>query len=267
MNKVRGFLAAILSVACMAPLAHAYVVDGSLADWGVVPFAQWVPSSPTAAFEETNNLNKYNAVGYSEDYDFEAMYFDQDATNFYIGLVTSNEFHAAVYVSGGWHEAGGGDILLDTTGDMLVSEHGVVSGLDYAIRIQSGLGLAGSVVAGGPGNWIRTGQTEWPDGWQGSPYEADLNTTYCGAATVAIQEYTGIELGGLDSTYIVEVSLPRSLLSGEVQGLHSSVWCGNDSINLIPSSTPTTSIPVPGALVLAVMGTGLVGWLRSRRLA
>ena len=58
----------------------AYVIDADLSDWGVTPFVNWLPVG-TADHNETDNVNLYGAMGYSEYYDFEALYFDDDLSH------------------------------------------------------------------------------------------------------------------------------------------------------------------------------------------
>ena len=232
------------------PSKASYVIDASLSDWGVTPFVDWVPNPP-ADYTQTNNINTYNADGYSEYYDFEAMYFDDDTSNFYAAVVSSYPLGPGTK---------GGDLGIDLNQDSTISLHGIVGGLEIAVQVSTG--TLGNVLSNP--TWSDTIFSEWSDGWQGSPFTAS-GGTILGSATIAIQYYDAMESG----TYITEFAIPRNILPGYGGGignlvtLHITQWCGNDSINILKGSVAT--IPAPGAILLGSLGAGLVGWLRRRR--
>jgi hypothetical protein len=99
-----------------------------------------------------------------------------------------------------------------------------------------------------------------------------------GTGTVAIAYDETIETDNTYGTYIMEASIPRNIFpdnggfAGDTVGLHLTMWCGNDSINLTGTLTgpekppqPPVTVPVPGAFVLGSLGMSLAGWLCRRR--
>jgi len=159
-----------------------------------------------------------------------------------------------------------GDLGIDLNDDMTISPHGIVTGLEYALRI--GSDFPGQVVADPV--WSSTDFHNWPgEGWQGSPYRA-VDGTVVGSVFVAIEEYPDPEPGTFSDpedyrTYMLEAAIPWTYLGGYsgAIGLHLTSQCGNDSINIDPHTTQ--QIPAPGALALGSLGLSLVGWLRRRR--
>ena len=248
MKRVSVILALL---GCMLPSTGfaGYTINGNLSDWGATPFTDWVPNG--SVVYTLPGANIYNAYSYSHGYAFEAMYVDKDSTNLYLGVVSASP------LAHGSSNTPIGDIGLDLNGDMTISPHGVVTGLEYAVRL--GSDSPGQVVHY-PG-WTDTSLHLWSDGWQGSPYRANATDgTVTGLATEAVQDYTGLDPLGAD-TYVLEAAIPWTSLGGYVNqvGVHLTMWCGNDSINIDPFTY--TPIPAPGPSCWSASGWGsLVGY-------
>ena len=104
----RLLILSLLSICYTSGIARGgYTIDGNLSDWGVTLYTDWVPNG-TADYEQTDNINKYNAKGFSELYDYEAMYFDCDPENLYFAVVSSYPL--------GNHKSIAGDLGFDLDG-------------------------------------------------------------------------------------------------------------------------------------------------------
>ncbi|RKY39258.1 MAG: hypothetical protein DRP72_00320, partial [Candidatus Omnitrophota bacterium] len=69
----------ILFILGTGSLSFAYIIDGSLDDWGVNPFVDWAPDSPTADKIVQDGIRPDGGrVWGGEPYDVEALYFDDD---------------------------------------------------------------------------------------------------------------------------------------------------------------------------------------------
>ena len=90
-KRILSFIIGVLfSIVFYAGPAFAYNINGYLADWGVKPFYDWVPNSPTINYTVENNYSRPGSdPGFIEYYDLEAMYFDDDKDNLYFAIVTS----------------------------------------------------------------------------------------------------------------------------------------------------------------------------------
>jgi len=83
MKGIHGkIVALIVTMFAITVPSHAYVIDGSLSDWGVTIGSQWTPSSPTAQFVEHAGLpGTHGIFTGGEEYAAEAMYFDIEQQN------------------------------------------------------------------------------------------------------------------------------------------------------------------------------------------
>jgi hypothetical protein len=238
-----------------------YTIDGDLSDWGVTLYTDWVPNG-TADYEQTDNINKYNAKGFSEMYDFEAMYFDCDPENLYFAVVSSYPLGNCKSIAG--------DLGFDLDGDFIIATNGAVYGLEFGVVLQGknkGYIYNDAV-------WLGTrkdGHGSYGPHNQGSPSRI-ISGTYIGMADWAIQYYFDVETNPYqgnyyyDNAYVVEVAVSRALLPeiqcGDLISSHMSLLCGNDSINL---RGDCVCIPAPGAFALCLIGAGLVNRFRLQR--
>jgi len=235
----------LITLTMVSGTATAYSIDGDLTDWGVNLSEDWslettwIPSSPTCDWIVEDNIDGVTHPGYvdwtgysatgvhieghgqtytpyaepvmgsyvppvgGEAYDIEAFYFDSDTTNAYFGIVTSMP------------ESGVGDMALDINQDG-VYEYGIV--------------LQGSDKGKIYKNPTWSNPSHFP---ASGPYRI-TGGSYSATGTVMYTD-SGISDNGR-TNYVIEISAPRSALgspsNGELSNLHTTIWCGNDEIEL-----------------------------------
>ncbi|NQU94806.1 MAG: PEP-CTERM sorting domain-containing protein [Candidatus Omnitrophica bacterium] len=83
-------LAFMLLLSAGSTQAFAYAIDGDLGDWGVTPFVDWDPDSPTAKHTVQDGVTYTGGpIWGSLGDDHEALYLDMDANSMYFALVSS----------------------------------------------------------------------------------------------------------------------------------------------------------------------------------
>jgi len=249
----------------VSSLAQAYVVDGSVSDWnvnlaiaGASALGYLNTNLPSGGLDidvitEDNagpqTAWQYVGPGYSyygNQFDTEAIYFDNTSTNVYLAVITGFPIGGATAPGNPWFNTG--DIGLDLNNDGIY-EYGIdvqeYDAVNKKAKLYKNLTAA---------NW----QNVYYSGFAASnPWRISSGSTF---------DWVDFVYSGEQNThYVLEAGIPLSALglnSNSSQNLkvHWTMQCGNDVLNLPADVNP---IPEPGTMML--LGTGLVGLLGIRR--
>lgn len=251
---LKPFVSSLLLLAVTSP-ALAYVIDASLADWGVRQTgtaSDWQPHAQTKAWvveDQTGGLNARLSPGYGgQAYDVEALYIDYDAQYLYLAMVTGH--NPLTPNSGGSYAPG--DFAIDFGRDG-----------SYEFGIAT---LGSGKVQGGV---YRVSQ--WGAGLWGAANEGPtsiVSGNLLGLAQLAYST-TGINNMGVyaaDSHFMYELRIPTSLFTvywGQQDfNVHWTMNCANDSLQL---GARAQTVAEPGTLALFPLGLIGMGWWARRR--
>ena len=248
----------------VASFAQAYVVDGSISDWGVnlaaagATAAGYLDTNLPSGGHDIDYITEDNAgpgvgwqyVGpgysyYGNDFDAEAIYFDNNATTAYLAVVTGLPIGGATAPGNPWFYTG--DIGLDLNNDG-VYEYGIDVREYDAVNKKAKLykNLTAS-------NWDAC--AFFP---ASNPWQINSGSTF---------DWVDFVYSGNQNThYVLEAGIPLSSLglnSNSSQNLtvHWTMQCGNDVLNLPADVNPTPPVPEPGTMLL--FGSGIFGLLAT----
>ncbi|MFO7947971.1 MAG: PEP-CTERM sorting domain-containing protein [Armatimonadota bacterium] len=266
-----------------APTKNTDTVDYIVDDW----FGSWSDTD----VEQRSDLG---ATGLEpsggEPYDVEALYFDDDYDNLYFCVITS--FDPAP----GYTETRSGFNNLVVSGDLAIDlglntpyddgfsyDYGV--NLNHENRQTSGDATSGGTTVGT--DFYRTANSDW---YTGSPtlavegqgeltnfdpdYSGGFSGSFLDDVTTDYYAYDfGTDQETLYSTYIIEVTVPKSILpelhTGDTVGMSWVEGCRNDATGtngiIRFDDPPDIDTPEPGTLVLTTLGLAAIGVLRRRR--
>jgi hypothetical protein len=250
--------------------AHAYTIDGDLADWGVKRTGQasdWTPNSGVHHTIEDQNTSFLDPGWGGQAYDAEALYVDLVGDTLYIAMATGHNPNK----SNSNGNYGAGDFAID---------FGRNGTFEVGINVKPSwdtFGVSGGVYSVSTWNygiWDDNGNYTNP---ASDSYNPDLlnptsiktgNLLGQSSLTYTTQAQTGYGQWANHSHYFYEMSLDTQLLknagwNGESFDVHWTMNCANDAI----TADPPASVPEPGTLALMILGLTGVMSLRLRKAA
>jgi hypothetical protein len=270
---------ALLVLAALASLTYAApVVDGSVADWGIVVADN--NGSNFAGLSVGGLLgfhleDQSDTAGHSallgpnrggQDYDAEFMAAASDGTKLYVVVVTGQR------PDNGFSYYGPGDLRITTSGGEYGIEVGggvggnggaaITEGADGATYLLNSGGFTTGTIAT---NAAQDAGTIWKNPtWILDPItpQGPTQMQLTGGTYKGLADYVFTRNSFSTQHAIIELSFDLSAFGGETLiGVYWRPSCGNDELNVYP----TTQVPEPGTLALAGFGVALLLARRVRR--
>jgi len=255
----------------------------------------WYGSWSDTDFNDVTSGNGGTVPSGGEPYDVEALFFDNTNQDLFIVVVTSFDPPAGhdeprLEQFGITPMIATGDLALDFG---LNSEYTDGFSYDYGVNInnENRPALSGqNATSDGTtvGNaFYRTGNSDWYIGSDYNDVDAGGELTnfdpgwssfggteiITGSTTVSYSQYDfggGLQEGRY-ATYVIEVTIPRSLLpdveDGDLIGISWVEGCRNDGGDAIVRLNGDVDVPEPCTMVLTGLGVLGMGWWRRRRSA
>lgn len=256
MRMTRLALVALLTFVLASPAGASLLTDWFGVSLSVSPSGyfmnSWAPTPATADYRTDDNWSAYfgrQPYG-GEQFDIEAIYFDNTDTEAYVAIVTS--FPGPPGLDYGIEFVRSGDLAIDLGGGTY----------DVGVDIDD---MTGQVADTDVGDWYQSsslfvaeyGKTNFAGG-------LPLGTALVSAYDAGLPDERGY------GTYVYEVTIGLDALGnpgdGDAIGLQWTMGCRNDVIQLDADFDGEPVIPEPGTLLLLGSGLlGMVGLARRRR--